>query len=158
MNIQIRKALPEDADQIASMVKALTDEIMKAIGEKQFNIDLTETAARCRRFLEREIYSVYQAVDAAIAAPIGFIALCESHALYAEGAFGLIQELYVDPTRRSQGIGRRLVESAIGHGRRRGWKRLEVCTPPLPQFTGTIAFYERQRFEITGGRKMKVLL
>lgn len=140
------------------MVKRLTDEIIEAIGEKQFNIDFEETRARCRRFLNQEIYAVYKAVDSEADRPVGFIALCESHALYAEGAFGIIQELYVDPAYRSKGIGRRLVEAAIEHGKRRGWMRLEACTPPLPQFTGTIRFYEQQRFEVTGGRKMKVLL
>ena len=156
--VQIKEALPEDADLIASMVKRLTDEIIEAVGEKQFNIDLPETSARCREFLERGIYTGYKAVDADTDAAIGFIALCESHSLYAEGAFGVIQELYVDPARRSQGVGKRLVEAALALGRKRGWTRLEVCTPPLPEFIGTIQFYERRRFEVTGGRKMKVLL
>jgi hypothetical protein len=35
---------------------------------------------------------------------------------------------------------------------------LEVTTPPLPQFDIALAFYERESFEITGGRKLKVLL
>jgi hypothetical protein len=43
-------------------------------------------------------------------------------------------------------------------GKARGWKRLEVTTPPLPQFEKTLAFYEREGFAITGGRKLKVLL
>lgn len=156
MTIRIKKASPEEAEQIALMVKRLTDEIIDAIGEKPFNIDLAETSARCRRFLEQGAYTVYKADDTKRF--VGFIALCESHALYAEGAFGIIQELYVDPAYRSRGIGKRLVEAAVAHGKKQGWKRLEVCTPPLPQFTGTIQFYERQRFEVTGGRKMKVLL
>lgn len=156
MNIQIKSALPEEADQIARMVKALTDEIMEAIGEKQFNIDLAEASRRCRQYLKEGIYAVYLAIDADQNRPIGFVALCESHALYAEGAFGIIQELYVEPAYRSQQVGKRLIEAAVDHGRDRGWKRLEVCTPPLPAFAGTIQFYERQRFEITGGRKMKL--
>jgi len=39
-----------------------------------------------------------------------------------------------------------------------GWKRLEVTTPPLPQFDNTLAFYEREGFAITGGRKLKLAL
>ncbi len=158
MTIRIKKASPEEAEQIALMVKRLTDEIIDAIGEKPFNIDLAETSARCRRFLEQELYAVYRAINSESDEPLGFIALCESHALYAEGAFGIIQELYVDPAHRSKGIGGKLVKTAMDHARKQGWKRLEVCTPPLPQFAGTVQFYERQRFEVTGGRKMKVLL
>ncbi len=40
----------------------------------------------------------------------------------------------------------------------RGWKRLEVTTPPLPQFDNTLAFYRREGFAITGGRKLKRVL
>jgi len=39
-----------------------------------------------------------------------------------------------------------------------GWTRLEVTTPPLPQFDKTLAFYTREGFSITGGRKLKVVL
>jgi GNAT superfamily N-acetyltransferase len=84
--------------------------------------------------------------------------LCESHALYAEGAFGTIPELYVRPEYRSQGLGRSLLSQAMAFGSSRGWKRLEVATPPLPEFDRTLAFYEREGFAVTGGRKLKLLL
>jgi hypothetical protein len=42
--------------------------------------------------------------------------------------------------------------------RSKGWTRLEVTTPPLPQFDRTMAFYERQGFSISGGLKMKLSL
>jgi hypothetical protein len=50
------------------------------------------------------------------------------------------------------------MSQAKAFGSSRGWKRLEVTTPPLPQFDKTLSFYERVGFEITGGRKLKVLL
>lgn len=34
--------------------------------------------------------------------------------------------------------------------------RLEVTTPPLPQCDRTLAFYRREGFGISGGRKMKM--
>ena len=92
------------------------------------------------------------------AAPVGFITLYEGHALYAEGAFGTIPELFVRSEFRSQHVGQRLVEQAKTFANSRGWKRLEVTTPPLPQFDKTLAFYEREAFTITGGRKLKVVL
>jgi hypothetical protein len=42
--------------------------------------------------------------------------------------------------------------------RSKGWRRLEVTTPPLPQFDGTMAFYQREGFSIAGGRKLKLEL
>lgn len=86
------------------------------------------------------------------------IALYESYALYAEGAFGTIPELYVRPGFRSKELGFQLIAQAKSFGRSRGWKRLEVTTPPLPEFDKTLAFYEREGFAITGGRKLKIAL
>ena len=91
-------------------------------------------------------------------AVLGFIALYESHAVYAGGAFGTISELYVLPAARDRGIGRGLIEAARALARERGWKRLEVTTPPLPQFQRTLDFYHRLGFDVTGGRKLKMLL
>ncbi|MBP8155162.1 MAG: GNAT family N-acetyltransferase, partial [Nitrospira sp.] len=88
----------------------------------------------------------------------GFLALSESRALYAEGTFGSIPELYVRPAFRSCNVGTGLVAEAKNLSRARGWTRLEVTTPPLPQFDRTLAFYERQGFSISGGRKMKLSL
>lgn len=137
------------------MIGELLHEIMNAIGIQAFHFDLEETAARLADFIEHEKYFVFIARDKE-ADLVGFITLYESYALYAEGAFGTIPELYVRPQFRSQDIGFRLVEQAKTFGKSRGWKRLEVTTPPLPQFDRTLSFYERDGFAITGGRKLKV--
>jgi len=85
---------------------------------------------------------------------MGFIAMYESHALYAGGSYGTIPELYVRPDARSKGIGRMLVDRAKNHAREKGWQRLEATTPPLPEFQRALQFYEKQGFSIQGGRKM----
>lgn len=139
------------------MVGELLTEIMEAIGEKAFNFDLAETASRLRDFLDREKYFVFF-VRSGSGDPAGFIAIYESYALYAGGAFGTIPELYVRPEYRTNGLGLRLVAEAKSFGASRGWTRLEVTTPPLPQFERTLAFYEREGFSISGGRKLKVSL
>ena len=88
----------------------------------------------------------------------GFIAVYESQALYAEGRFGILPELYVRPQYRSQGVGRRLVAGVKDYAAEEGWTRIEVTTPSLPQFERTLAFYEREGFAVSGGRKLRVLL
>lgn len=138
------------------MAGELLDEIMRAIGEQAFNFDLVATTARLRDFLDREKYFVF--VAEADGNAVGFIAMYESHALYAEGAFGTIAELFVRPGFRSRTAGERLIDVARTFGRARGWTRLEVTTPPLPQFDRTLAFYEGFGFSITGGRKLKIAL
>ena len=156
-NILIQRATADDAQEVAVMVGELLTEIINAIGVQAFNFDLDETMTRLKDFLDREEYFVFVARYSG-GTPAGFMALYESYALYAEGAFGTIPELYVRPEYRSSNVGHRLVSQAKLFGESRGWKRLEVTTPPLPQFDKTLSFYEREGFAITGGRKLKVVL
>lgn len=156
-SITIHRATADDAQEVAGMVGELLAEIMNAIGVQAFNFDLDETTARLKDFLNQEKYFVFVARCGSLS-PAGFIALYESYALYAEGAFGTIPELYVRPAYRANKLGLQLVSQAKSFGASRGWKRLEVTTPPLPQFDRTLAFYEREGFAVTGGRKLKVAL
>jgi GNAT superfamily N-acetyltransferase len=156
-DVSIQRANADDAQELAVMVRELLATIIDGIGVQVFNFDLEETTARLKDFLSREKYFVFVARNYSKDA-IGFVALYESHALYAEGSFGTIPELYVRPEYRSKNVGLGLILQAKSFGVSRGWKRLEVTTPPLPQFDKTLAFYEREGFSITGGRKLKVAL
>lgn len=157
-NIIIEKAKLDDTRAIATMVGELLDEIMEGLGTKAFNFNLVETKERLKDFLASEKYFVFVARRMNDQKEIGFIALYESFSLYAEGAFGTIPELYVSAQYRSNNIGKRLLERARDFGVTRGWKRLEVTTPPLPQFERSLQFYEKNGFSITGGRKLKMVL
>jgi GNAT superfamily N-acetyltransferase len=156
-NIHIEKAGVEDAPALAAMLGELLNEIMSATGMPAFNFNLEETTARLKGFIERGRYFALVARDAG-GIESGFVALYECYALYAEGVFGTIPELYVRTEYRSQGIGRLLIEGAKAYGAEQGWTRIEVTTPPLPQFDRTMAFYAREGFAVSGGRKLRVLL
>lgn len=152
-DIDIVNARPDDAEEVGRMVGDLLTEIMATVGVQAFRFDLEETVERLRNALERRTYTLFVARDGERA--VGFVALFESFALYAEGPFGTIPEFYVRPEYRSGGVGRRLLERARQYGAARGWKRLEVTTPPLPAFERTLAFYQREGFSIAGGWKLK---
>ncbi|OYY75001.1 MAG: GNAT family N-acetyltransferase [Gammaproteobacteria bacterium 28-57-27] len=154
--ILIQKTELKDAPAIAGLVGRLLSEIMDATGVQSFSFDLEATTTRLRQFIERGKYHVLAAWDGEQS--IGFLSLYDSYALYAEGEFGTIAEFYVAPAYRGQGLGQGLLNEAKKFGRERGWMRLEVTTPPLPEYTRTLAFYEREGFAVAGGRKMKVLL
>jgi GNAT superfamily N-acetyltransferase len=158
LDIKIVQATAKDAPSIAVMVRDLLHEIMTATGVEHFTFDLEATSDRCQQLIEEGKYIAYQAIDSSTQKPVGFIGLCESYALYAEGIFGIVQEFYVTPTYRHQGIGSMLAIAAKMHGKNQDWKRLELCTPPLPEFDRTVSFYQSQGFEVTGGKKMKYLL
>ena len=152
----IERATPRDASAIAELVECLTHEINAKTGTKHFNVESEATTERCREFLQSGRHIVYLAKNAVM--PVGFVAMCESHALYTEGTFGIIQESFVSEPFRGSGIGKQLLDAAIRNGKTTGWTRLELCTPPLPELEPTLRFYERQGFSVTGGRKMKCLL
>lgn len=153
----INQAIASDAQEVAVMVGELLTEIMNVIGTQAFHFNLAETTSRLKDFLDHEKYFVFVA-HGKNGSPAGFIALYESYALYAEGAFGTIPEFYVRPENRASGLGLQLMSQAKSFGALRNWTRLEVTTPPLPQFARTLAFYEREEFAISGGRKLKFSL
>lgn len=156
MMLHIARADTHDAEAIATMVGELLHGIMAAVNDKVFAFDHADTVDRARAWIKKDLYTVLLAtLDSK---PVGFLALYESYALYTEGVYGTIPEFYVRSAYRSQGIGSALLVEAKAIGHQRRWKRLEVTTPPLPQFDRTLSFYERNGFTISGGRKLKLIL
>jgi len=145
-----------NSQEIARLAVCLTNEIIERTGIRHFEVDVPLAENLCKSFMEQGHYQVMAAFeDGEI---IGFGALCESHSLYAEGVFGIIQEFYVLPEWRSKSIGSKLLEQMVEYARSKKWKRLELCTPPVPEFDRTVAFYKDNGFEITGGYKMKYVI
>lgn len=156
MQIRISRAQPADAATIAKLVGELLHEIETATGSKVFSFDSAGTETRARTWLINGTYTVFVAYSDSGNEVLGFLALYESFGLYAQGAFGTIPELYVRPAFRSHGVGARLLAEARQFARSRQWTRLEVTTPPLPQFDRTLAFYQRRNFSVSGGRKLRM--
>lgn len=144
------------SSDIAKLTVCLTSEIVERTGLKAFDIDESLVSILCENYVSNGIYTVIAAFDEEKI--IGFGSLCESHSLYTEGAFGIIQELYVMPDYRSQNIGQTLIHEMVGFAKSREWKRLELCTPPLPEFERSVEFYQDNGFERTGGYKMKFII
>ena len=158
MAVTIRRAVPADAPDVSRMVKALTDEIIEIVGQEHFDVDVEATSTLSREWIHLGTYAAYIALEDASGRIIGVATLCESRSLYAQGVIGIIQEFYVAPQWRSREVGARLVDACVSHARAAGWTRLELTTPPLPEFARTVGFYKDNGFEATGGRKMKRLL
>lgn len=155
-SIIFERVKKEDSKKIAILVGELLNEIMLKIDIKAFNFDLEETNIRLKDFIEKEKNYIFVAKNKNEI--IGFITAYEGFALYTEGAFGTIAELFVRPAYRSKGVGKELINKLREFANSKNWTRLEVTTPPLPQFDETLAFYEREGFEISGGRKLKRLI
>ena len=147
----------KEASEISKLVGSLLEEIMNAVGEKSFNFDIAETTKRLIEAIENKNYFVLVAKDDSETI-VGCLTMYKSFALYAEGEFGTIAELFVSDNNRSKGVGHLLCEEAKKFGVKKGWKRLEVTTPPVEEFSRTLEFYQKEGFSIAGGRKMKLLL
>lgn len=155
-NIEIAPIQTSDYDELTCMVGELLQEIMDKIKIQTFNFDAEETKQRAQDLVSKEKYWIFIAKELELKKIVGFVSLYESYALYSEGAFGTIPELYVRPGYRSEKIGNELIKKVIKVAESKCWSRLEVTTPPLPQFDKTLKFYKTNGFEISGGRKLKI--
>lgn len=152
----VRAATPDDAETIGTLVHRLLADIM-APGEAPAAAELAEAARRL--FDEGPGFAAYLAEEAD-GTPAGLLTLTELGAVFARGRFGEVAELYVEPAWRSHRLGARLVETAVTHGRRVGWTRLELTAPHLeeaPEAARAWAFYRRLGF-VEAGPRMKLKL
>lgn len=154
--IEIEPISSQDYNVVSKMVGELLTEIMDAINENVFNNSPDETERRAKDLIESGKYWVFMAKAKSSGEYIGFVSIYESYALYSEGTYGTIPELYVSPEWRSNKVGSKLLEAVKKFAVKKGWSRLEVTTPPLPEFTRTLEFYESNDFKISGGRKLMV--
>ncbi|MBL7826024.1 MAG: GNAT family N-acetyltransferase [Saprospiraceae bacterium] len=82
---------------------------------------------------------------------VGILTIVECLSISAGGKYGAINELYVVPEYRSEGVGKMLIDQAKELAESREWNRLEVTTPG-DDFSKTLRFYEREGFYKIGPR------
>jgi ribosomal protein S18 acetylase RimI-like enzyme len=116
--IQVRQATAEDAAEIARLLR-------------DFNLEFSEPtpgvetlAATVGRLLEEGEIAVMLAGDG----PDGLSLFRFRPALWADGPETYLQELYVVPNLRGQGIGRRLLEETIEFARAAGATGIDLNT------------------------------
>lgn len=150
MPLSIFQATPTDAETLGELVHGLLNELSD--GEAP---DLLPVIQTTRDLLEAQAVTGFLAFDGDAA--VGALTLHCCAAIYAGGHFGEISELFVLPSHRSAGVAAALLDQARSYGRSQDWKRLEVGAPPQPDWARTLAFYEREGFQITGPRLRHLL-
>ena len=97
----------------------------------EFNLDFEEPSPgpgvlepRVRAFIESGPKVYLLAGDG----PEGFAQVDFHASVWSEGPVGLLDELYVVPGRRGEGIGRALMEAVIALAHERGAARMELVT------------------------------
>lgn len=89
--------------------------------------------------------------------PAAFFTLAEAFAIFARGRYGIINELWVRPDVRSQGVGALVLDHCRAFGVERGWRRIDVSAPASAKWDRSFEFYEKRGFVPTG-RKLKCML
>jgi GNAT superfamily N-acetyltransferase len=143
----IQRATKSDAKVTVDLIRALLDELSSTPTEW----DTNKYENLCKEMMEKEGYVVFHSVNNK-GQIVGLITIAESESIYAGGKMGIIQELYIVPSMRSQKVGKSLIEKAIEYARNRGWKRLEVGAPACPKWSRTKSFYIREGFKEIGPR------
>jgi branched-chain amino acid aminotransferase len=90
---------------------------------------------------------------------VGTIGVSWQHAIRIPGRYGLIQELWVHPNRRTKEIGGDLLLALFWLARERGIGRIEVGLPSerFPHLAATESFYVNNGFATIGVRMRRLV-
>ena len=137
--------IADEAD--THVVSALLADLFEEVGH---TLTASEIADIFLHIDSDDLHSTLLALDESEEA-VGVLTIVESIALYAGGRIGVINELYVIPAFRSEGVGKLLLDAAKELAEQRGWERLVVTTPG-EDYAKTLRFYEREGFLPIGPR------
>ena len=149
--ISIEQGGIQDVDLIIELVSALITEL----DGKMFTTTLSKK--EIIQWITDEQYLVFIARHKQTSQPVGIITLTETRSIYANGSFGVIEELYVKPEFRSQHIGSQMLSYVISFGETKKWTRLEVGAPDKEHWMNTFNFYQNNDF-IEVGPRLKIHL
>ena len=151
-SISVKRVTLEGADVVFDLV----DQLLRELGEEGDESGTLDRGGLTRAWRSDEARQfAFVAFDGD--APAGVATVAEAFAIYANGHYGIINEMYVAPGYRSGGVGGLLVDAVKALGRERGWRRVDVTAPESERWARTRRFYERNGFRFTGP-KLKSLL
>ena len=153
MKIRIDSLTIEDADVVFDWVLRLLHELGEE-GEDLGDLDRVAVLSAWKK--RKDQYHVLVARESS-GQIVGVLTLSIAFAIYANGEYGVIDEMYVDPTYRSGGVGAMLVDAIVRIGREKGWSRIDVTAPESERWTRTRRFYEKLGFVFTGPKLKRSL-
>lgn len=132
-NAEIRRATPDDASQIASLLRSSFAEYEVLYTTEAFSATVSSPELICERMREGPVWVAVQSGRV-----VGTVsAVRKATALYIRG-------MAVAPVARGRKIGRELLQRAEEFATGEGLKRLFLSTTPF--LSGAIRLYEREGF------------
>jgi ribosomal protein S18 acetylase RimI-like enzyme len=141
--MEVRAATPEDAEVVAELLDAFNVEFETPTPGVEF------LARRCEALLAAREMTVLLAGEP----PDGLAVLRFRQSIYAENLDAYLEELYVVPGRRGQGIGGALMREAMALARERGAGRMDINVDE--EDVDARRFYERLGFRNHSGDPME---
>ncbi len=149
---EVRSGLPDDVAAAASAVELLLVEL--------------GGSPPARPLLEAEVRALVEEPEAgeilvaeSAGSLVGVLSSSWQRAIHVPGRYAVVQDLWVDPAWRSDGVGAALIEELAVRARAAGAPRLEVGLPPehFAAIGKTTAFYRANGFEHLGPRMRRKL-
>ena len=140
----------EQADRVLDLVTRLLEELSD---DPTTSVDLDVEKIKHGWEANQDRFTAFVALDEdnqGKETTLGIITLQESFAIYADGSYGIINELYVLPEHRDKQIGKILIETVKEYGRQCGWRRIDVTAPLGEKWDRTVTFYLREDFVHSG--------
>ncbi len=131
------------------LIISLLSELYLELGEEAESISYltTNLVKDILQSGKTEIYLIK--CDKAI---LGIFSLTESQAIYSGGYYGSLDEMYIKPEYRNNGIGKIGIQKIRMIAKEKGWKRVDVTTPTEKKWETTINFYRNCDFAFTGSK------
>jgi GNAT superfamily N-acetyltransferase len=152
VNWHVRRATNRDVTAVAAAV----GELLRELGSTPPSLPAMETTARTLLDDSRAGALFLAEGDGAI---VGVLAVSWQSAMHIPGRYALIQDLWVQPSWRSGGVGAGLLASLFELARERGLARVEVGLPGerFSDLAATEAFYLANGFTPLGSRMRRGL-
>jgi GNAT superfamily N-acetyltransferase len=142
--VEIRPALPPDAAVLGGLIS-------RFFGEEGFAAPAGVVAERAAVFLGQPNNAAFLAFEGEAA--VGVVTITTSYGLEV-GWCAEVEDLYVLPGHRRNGLGRRLLDAALGWCRERGCSKAEIIvTPGGDARHGLTGWYTARGFS-DGGRRL----
>ncbi|MDX6581104.1 MAG: hypothetical protein QOI10_288 [Solirubrobacterales bacterium] len=136
----IRRATADEAAEVARLLDAFNSEF------DEFTPGVEKLTERARRLIGDEEVTVLLIGDD----PFGIAQLRFFPSMWSDGSEAYLEELYIAPKRRGEGLGRALLEAAMEHARERGAMNIGLNTSE--DDTAALALYESAGFTNREGR------